>query len=69
MQDAYSILGIANSASDADVTKAYRRLMSQNHPDKMAANGLPESMKSVAEEKTRQIRAAYEAIKEARGMK
>jgi len=69
LQDAYSVLGVAAQASDAEVTKAYRRQMSQNHPDKLAAKGLPESMKTVAEEKTRQIRAAYDAIKEARGMK
>lgn len=69
LKDSYSVLGVASNASDADVTKAYRRLMSQNHPDKLAAKGLPESMKTVAEEKTRQIRAAYEAIREARGMK
>jgi DnaJ like chaperone protein len=69
LQDAYSVLGVTAQSTDADVTKAYRRLMSQNHPDKLAAKGLPESMKTVAEEKTRQIRAAYEAIREARGMK
>ena len=69
LQDAYGVLGVTPQVSNADVTKAYRRLMSQNHPDKLAAKGLPESMKTVAEEKTRQIRAAYEAIKEARGMK
>lgn len=69
VQDAYSVLGLQPTASNGEVTKAYRRLMSQNHPDKMAANGLPESMKAVAEEKTRQIRAAYEAIRDARGMK
>jgi DnaJ like chaperone protein len=69
LSDAYSVLGLQSTASDGDVTKAYRRLMSQNHPDKLAANGLPESMKTVAEEKTRQIREAYEAIREARGMK
>ncbi|MBC7982604.1 MAG: co-chaperone DjlA [Candidatus Obscuribacterales bacterium] len=69
LQDAYSVLGVAATATDAEVTKAYRRLMSQNHPDKLAANGLPESMKTVAEEKTRQIRAAYESIRAARGMK
>ena len=69
LKDAYSVLGVESNASDAEVTKAYRRLMSQNHPDKLAAKGLPDSMKTVAEEKTRQIRAAYEAIREARGMK
>jgi DnaJ like chaperone protein len=69
LRDAYGVLGVNAQSSDSDITKAYRRLMSQNHPDKLAAKGLPESMKSVAEEKTRQIRAAYEAIREARGMK
>ena len=52
-----------------EVTKAYRRLMNQNHPDKLVAKGLPEAMMKVAEEKTRQIRAAYETLCEARGMR
>jgi DnaJ like chaperone protein len=69
LSDAYGVLGVTPQATDAEVTKAYRRQMSQNHPDKLAAKGLPESMKTVAEEKTKQIRAAYEAICEARGMK
>jgi DnaJ like chaperone protein len=67
--EAYEVLGVARTASDAQVTKSYRRLMSQNHPDKLVAKGLPESMMKVAEEKTRQIRAAYELLREARGMK
>lgn len=66
---AYEVLGVARDATDAEVTKAYRRLMNQNHPDKLHAKGLPESMMKVAEEKTRQIRAAYEALCEARGMR
>jgi DnaJ like chaperone protein len=66
---AYEVLGVSRTASDAEVTKAYRRLMNQNHPDKLVAKGLPESMMKVAEEKTRQIRAAYELLREARGMK
>jgi DnaJ like chaperone protein len=66
---AYEVLGVQTSATDAEVTKAYRRLMNQNHPDKLVARGLPESMMKVAEEKTRQIRAAYEVLCEARGMK
>lgn len=66
---AHEVLGVERNASDAAVTKAYRRLMSQNHPDKLVAKGLPESMMRLAQEKTRQIRAAYELIREARGMK
>jgi DnaJ like chaperone protein len=56
-------------AADADVTLAYRRLMSQNHPDKLVANGLPQSMIEAAHERTRQILEAYELIRKHRGMK
>jgi DnaJ like chaperone protein len=68
LEQAYAMLGIKASASNAEVKKAYRRLMSQNHPDKLAAKGLPESMRAMAEEKTREIGAAYERISTARGM-
>jgi DnaJ like chaperone protein len=67
--EAHEVLGISRSAADNEVTRAYRRLMSRNHPDKLVAKGLPESMMKLAEEKTRQIRAAYEVIRDARGMK
>ena len=69
LTEAYQVLGIGHTASDAEVTKAYRRLMNQNHPDKLVAKGLPESMMKMAEEKTRQIRSAYELVREAREMK
>ena len=69
LDDAFTALGLTAGASDADVKGAYRRLMSQNHPDKLAAKGLPESMRNVAEERTREINVAYELIKESRGFK
>ena len=40
---AYATLGVPADASDSAVRQAYRRLMSENHPDKLAAKGLPES--------------------------
>jgi DnaJ like chaperone protein len=67
LDDAYAALGLTKDASDAQVKQTYRRLMSQNHPDKLAAKGLPESMRQMAEEKTREISTAYALIKEARG--
>ena len=67
LDDAYAALGLTPTATDAQVKQAYRRLMSQNHPDKLAAKGLPESMRQVAEERTREISTAYALIKEARG--
>lgn len=62
LEDAYAILGVSPQASDAEVTKAYRRLISQHHPDKLVAKGLPEEMVKLATAKTQQIRKAYEII-------
>ena len=67
LQDAYQLLGVAPGASDAEVKRAYRRLLSQHHPDKLVSKGLPEEMMKVAAQKTHEIRQAYERIREARG--
>ena len=69
LRKAYAALGVDPAASDKEVKTAYRRLMNQHHPDKLVAKGLPESMMTVAKEKTREIRAAYDLIKAQRGMK
>ena len=69
LAEAYKALGIESSATDKEVKTAYRRLMNQHHPDKLAAKGLPESMMEVAKEKAREINAAYDKIKETRGFK
>lgn len=66
---AYEILGVSKDALDSEVKKAYRRLMNQHHPDKLVAKGLPEEMMKMAKEKTQEIRAAYDTIKQARGMR
>lgn len=69
LADAYEVLEVPAGASDAEVKRAYRRQMSRNHPDKLVARGLPESMLEVAKQKTQAIQAAYERIREARGMR
>jgi len=66
---AYATLGVTASEDDAAVTRAYRRQMSQNHPDKLAASGLPPAMMEVAKEKTQRIREAWEIIRDARGLR
>jgi DnaJ like chaperone protein len=65
LEDAYGVLGLTPSASKAEVKKAYRRLMSQNHPDKLVGKGLPEEMMRLAKEKTQKIIKAYETIQKA----
>lgn len=67
IEAAYATLGVEPSASDAEVKKAYRRLMSKYHPDKLASSGMPENMRSVAHERVREIRNAYDTIKAQRG--
>lgn len=69
LDDAYTALGLSEKAADAEVKRAYRRLVSENHPDKLASRGMPDSMREVAEERTRELNVAYELIKEARGFK
>jgi len=69
LAEAYAELEVSAAASDAEVTKAYRRQMSRHHPDKLVANGLPESMAEWAKEKTQRIQECYEAIRAARGMR
>jgi len=69
LSESYAELEVNAGMDDQEVTKAYRRQMSRHHPDKLVANGLPESMAQVAKEKTQRIQEAYEAIRAARGMR
>ena len=65
---AYHTLEIEPSVTDAELTRAYRRLMSRHHPDKLKANGLPDSMLEHAKQRTQAIREAYELLQKHRGM-
>ncbi|HEY3809615.1 MAG TPA: co-chaperone DjlA [Steroidobacteraceae bacterium] len=69
LAQAYSVLEATSAMSDEQIVKAYRRQMSRHHPDKLKANGLPDSMLERAKERTQQIQAAYEAIRARRGMR
>ena len=59
---------MAESASDTEVKKAWRRLMSQYHPDKLIAEGMPEDMVKMATERTQEIQSAWEQVRKARGL-
>jgi len=67
LADAYGMLNLTPKASDEEVKRAYRRLRSQHHPDKLVAKGLPEEMMKLAARKSHDIRQAYERIRQARG--
>jgi DnaJ like chaperone protein len=66
---AYVMLEATAEMSDEEIVKTYRRQMSKHHPDKLKANGLPDSMLERAKERTQQIQAAYELIRARRGMR
>ena len=67
VDQAYQVLGVKSSDDEKTVKRSYRRLMSQHHPDKLVAKGLPEEMIKMATEKTQEIKSAYELIKKSKG--
>ena len=64
---AYTVLGLQRDASPDEIKLAYRRLLKRHHPDKLAAKGISAAELARATEKTRELTAAYERIREARG--
>ena len=69
LEQAYRVLEAAPGASNDEIVKAYRRQLSRHHPDKLKANGLPDSMLEHAKQRTQQIIEAYELIRARRGVR
>lgn len=69
LKDAYQALGVNSDVTDADLKRAYRKLMSENHPDKLMSKGVPDEMIKLATERSQEISTAYQVIREARGIK
>lgn len=63
---AYNVLGIEAKVTDQELKVAYRKLMSEHHPDKLAAQGLPEEMLATATRRAQEIQAAYALIRKSR---
>lgn len=69
LQQSYAALGIKADASTQEIKRAYRKLVSQYHPDKLVSQGLPEEMMEMSKKRVREINAAYDKIKASKGIK
>lgn len=68
LDDAYKALGVTKESSDQEIKRAYRKLISQYHPDKLMGQGVPEDMIAVATAQTQEVQTAYDLIKKSRNM-
>ena len=66
--DPYAILGVTRGASDDEIKTAYRKLIRENHPDRLVAQGLPTEFIDQATQEMAKINAAYDAVEKERGM-
>lgn len=69
LKDACKILGVSEKDDGKTIKKAYRKLMAEHHPDKLVAKGLPKQALEIAKNKTQDIQAAYEILKQQKGFK
>lgn len=65
--DPYAVLGVSHDISDADLKARHRRLVMDNHSDRLAAHGVPREFQAFADRKLAVINAAYDAIRAERG--
>ena len=66
---AYAVLGLTENATEAEIKKAYRKLILEYHPDTIASKGMADEFKEYATKKFREIQEAYETICRERNIK
>ncbi|MEO8162109.1 MAG: DnaJ domain-containing protein [Arenimonas sp.] len=64
--DPYAVLGVASDASDEELEQAWRRRMSEYHPDRVA--NAAQEIRDIADLRAREINQAYDQIKRQRGL-
>jgi DnaJ like chaperone protein len=67
--DPFRILGVDRAADDKEIRAAHRKLVVENHPDRLVAQGLPQEFVEIANQKLATINAAYDEIKKLRGIR
>ncbi len=65
--DPYQLIGVSRDAANDDIKAAYRKLVRENHPDRLIAQGVPEEFIEVANRKLASINGAYDIIQKERG--
>jgi DnaJ like chaperone protein len=68
LEDAYKALGVTKENTDQEIKRAYRKLMSQYHPDKLMGQGVPEDMIKMATTQAQEVQIAYDLIKKNRSL-
>lgn len=66
--DPYEILGVTRKDSNDDIKSAYRKLVRENHPDRLVSQGMPPEFVDLANQKLATINGAYEEIRRQRGL-
>ena len=65
-RDPYLVLGVSPEDDFAKIRKQYRSLVSEHHPDRLIARGVPASLHAAANERMAALNAAYAAIEKER---
>jgi DnaJ like chaperone protein len=60
--DPYKVLGVSRDADFAEIKRTYRKAVSENHPDRLVARGVPEEFLAIATDRTARLNAAFEMI-------
>ncbi|MNE98085.1 DnaJ-like protein DjlA [compost metagenome] len=68
-KDALTLLGVTADCEPAVIKRAYRRLLSQSHPDKLAGSGASPALVRAATDRTRELHSAYNLIRERHGFR